>query len=60
MGVQNLLGICEGAVETAAHNGEVLRHLLVVDEVALLPVVLLDLFYCRMSARAGGAFTRDS
>lgn len=52
MGIQNLLGVCEGAVETAAHNGEVLRHLLVVDEVALFPVVLLNLFYCRMSAKS--------
>lgn len=41
--VKNLLGVCEGAVETAADNGKVLGHLLVVDEVALFPVVLLDL-----------------
>jgi hypothetical protein len=44
MRVEDLLGICEGPVEAAAHNRKVLGHLLVVDEVALLPVVLPDLF----------------
>lgn len=34
--VQDLLAEGEGAVEAAAHDGEVLRHLLVVDEVVLL------------------------
>lgn len=42
--VEDLLSVGEGAVETAADNGEVLGHLLVVDEVALLKKVLLDLF----------------
>ena len=41
--VEDLLGVGQGAVQAAADNGEVLGHLLVVDEVALLPVVLLDL-----------------
>ena len=41
--VENLLGVRERAVETAANDGEVLGHLLVVDEVVLLPVVLTDL-----------------
>lgn len=44
VGVENLLSIGKRAVESGTNNGEVLRHLLVVDEVALLPVVLLDLF----------------
>lgn len=44
VGVEDLLGVGEGAVESCAHDGKVLGHLLVVDEVALLPVVLLDLF----------------
>jgi hypothetical protein len=43
--VENLLGIGQGTVEAAADDGEVLGHLLVVDEVVLLPVVLLDLFW---------------
>jgi hypothetical protein len=41
--VEDLLGVGERAIESAAHNGKVLRHLLVVDEVAVLPIVLLDL-----------------
>lgn len=41
--VENLLGKGQGAVEAAADDGEVLRHLLVVDEVVLLPVVLANL-----------------
>ena len=41
--VENLLGVGERAVEAGTHDGEVLRHLLVVDEVVLLPVVLADL-----------------
>lgn len=48
MGVQDLLCVCEGSVQPAADNGKVLRHLLVVDEVALFPVVLLDLFTCKV------------
>ena len=43
VGVEDLLGVGEGAVESGAHNGEVLRHLLVVDKVVLLPNVLADL-----------------
>ena len=43
MGVENLLGIGQGTVETGANNLKVLGHLLVVDEVALLPVVLANL-----------------
>lgn len=45
--VEDLLGVCEGAVEPRPDDGEVLGHLLVVDEVALLPVVLLDLFMAK-------------
>ena len=41
--VEDLLSIGQRAVEAAADDCEVLRHLLVVDEVALLPVVLADL-----------------
>lgn len=44
MGVEDLLSQGEGAVETAADDGEVLGHLLVVDKVTLLKKVLLDLF----------------
>lgn len=49
MGVENLLGVRQGLVKASADDGEVLGHLLVVDEVALLPVVLLDL--SKVSAR---------
>lgn len=41
--VENLLGISQRPVETAADDGQVLRHLLVVDEVVLFPVVLANL-----------------
>jgi len=41
--VENLLTVGERAVETRPDDVEVLGHLLVVDEVALLPVVLTDL-----------------
>jgi hypothetical protein len=40
MRVEDLLGKGEGAIEALADNGKVLRHLGVVDVVALLPVVL--------------------
>jgi hypothetical protein len=43
MGVENLLGEGERAVQPAANNLEVLAHLLVVDVVALLPVGHFDL-----------------
>ena len=43
MGVEDLLGEGEGAVETATDDSEVLAHLLVVDVVALLPVCHFDL-----------------
>lgn len=43
MRVEDLLGEGKGAVESRAHNGEVLGHLLVVDEAVLLEVVLPDL-----------------
>ena len=43
MRVQDLLGKGERSVQAAAHNLEVLAHLLVVDEVALLPVGHFDL-----------------
>jgi hypothetical protein len=43
MGVENLLGIGERAVEARSHDGEVLGHLLVVDVVALLVDVLGNL-----------------
>jgi hypothetical protein len=43
MGVEDLLGEGERAVQPAANNLEVLAHLLVVDVVALLPVGHFDL-----------------
>ena len=43
MGVENLLGEGERAVQAGTNNLEVLVHLLVVDVVALLPVGHLDL-----------------
>jgi hypothetical protein len=43
MGVQDLLGEGERAVQTSTDNLEVLAHLLVVDVVALLPVGHFDL-----------------
>lgn len=52
--VQDLLGKGQGSVEPAADNREVLRHLLVVDEVVLLPVVLADLHVGKASARSPG------
>lgn len=45
--VENLLGIVQRSVETGTNNGEVLGHLLVVDEVVILPVVLADLQFNR-------------
>lgn len=44
VGVEDLLGICKGAVEAPPNDGEVLGHFLVVDEVFVLPVVLTNLF----------------
>lgn len=44
MRVENLLGVRERSVEASADDGQVLGHLLVVDEVVLLPVVLANLF----------------
>jgi hypothetical protein len=41
--VQNLLGVGQGSVKAGADDVEVLGHLLVVDEVVLLPKVLADL-----------------
>lgn len=43
MGVEDLLGEGERAVQATTDNSEVLAHLLVVDEVALLPVGHFDL-----------------
>jgi len=43
MRVEDLLGESERAIETLAHNAQVLAHLLVVDVMALLPVGHLDL-----------------
>ena len=45
VGIEDLLSIGERAVQASADDGEVLRHLLVVDEVVLLPVVLADLYW---------------
>ena len=42
MGIEDLLSIGERAIESGANNGQVLGHLLVIDEVALLLVVLAD------------------
>jgi ABC-type transporter Mla MlaB component len=42
--VQNLLGICQGSVQTRADDVKVFGHLLIVDVVTLLPVVLADLY----------------
>jgi hypothetical protein len=44
MRVQNLLSIGQRSVQTRADDVKVLGHLLVVDEVTLLPVVLADLY----------------
>lgn len=45
MGVEDLLGVGKGSVKTRSNDGEVLGHLLVVDEVAFFPDVLANL-YC--------------
>jgi hypothetical protein len=46
--VQDLLGVGERALQTSTNNLEVLGHLLVVDEVALLVVGHLDLLVKRV------------
>ena len=51
--IQDLFGIGERAIESRADNGEVFGHLLVVDEVALLLVVLADLPVQRRIADCG-------
>ena len=43
MGVEDLLGVHERAIESLAYNCQVFRHLLVVDEVVVLVDILLDL-----------------
>ena len=43
MRVEDLLSVCERPVQSSADNGQVLRHLLVVDEVVALMDVLGDL-----------------
>lgn len=53
MRVQNLFGEGERAVQASADNLEVLAHLLVVDEVALLPVGHFDLAGERSIADGG-------
>lgn len=53
VGVEDLLGKGEGAVETRADYAQVLAHLLVVDVVALLPVGHLDLARERSIADGG-------
>lgn len=58
--VEDLLSVGKGAVETAADNGEVLGHLLVVDEVTLLKKVLLDLFPTNMACQRPVALVCDS
>lgn len=40
MSIENLLGICQGSVESGLDNVDILNVLLVVDEVLLLPDVL--------------------
>jgi hypothetical protein len=50
MRVENLLGVCKRTIQSAANNGKVLGHLLVVNEVAFLLVVLADLFVQRRIA----------
>lgn len=51
----DLLGIGQGPIEPLADNGEVLRHLLVVDVVALFPIGHLDLLGERRIADTGHA-----
>jgi len=66
--IQDLFGVGERAIESRADNGEVLGHLLVVDEVALLLVVLADLLVQRRiadrghspNAQLGEALSRDT
>jgi hypothetical protein len=41
--IENFLGKGQGSVKAATDDGEVLGHLLVVDEVVFLPVILTDL-----------------
>jgi hypothetical protein len=53
MRVEDLLGKGERAVEALAHDAQVLAHLLVVDVVALLEVVHLDLAGQRSIADSG-------
>jgi hypothetical protein len=53
MGVENLLGEGERAVQSLANDVEVLVHLLVVDVVALLPVGHFDLAGERSIADGG-------
>jgi hypothetical protein len=41
--VQDLLSVGQGSVQARTNDVEVVGHLLIVDEVTLLPVVLADL-----------------
>jgi len=64
MGVENLFGVCERPIEPLTDDGKILRHLLVIDEVALFLVVLGDLLIerriseCCHSPREGSARRR--
>jgi hypothetical protein len=53
MRVEDFFGVCEWLVEAAADDRQVLRYLLVVDVVAFLPVVHLDLLVKRSIADCG-------
>jgi len=58
MRVKNLLGIGKRSIESLSDNGKVLRHLFIVDERALLPVILGDLLVERV-VRDGGHATQS-
>ena len=53
MGVEDLLGVHERAIESLAYNCQVFRHLLVVDEVVGFVDVLADLPVERRVADGG-------
>ena len=53
VGVEDLLSIGQGSVEALANNGQVLGHLLVIDEVVFLVVVLPHLPVERSVADSG-------
>lgn len=53
MRVENLLGVGKGSVKTRSNDGEVLGHLLVVDEVAFFPDVLANLYCATLVSMVG-------